>query len=462
MTAELIGSATVFVTDYVLSVLMYITSLLIMHCFFDDEVTVNKKKIIAFSVSALVLESVFRLSGDVMQLLISVVINFLAGICGTLSTKGRRLKRFFAITAAMFASCFSASIFSHMFFYCLGKSLLNSDGFMDHMVENSYNLLVILLSLIVILYLTKQFINKGRTMPLRKIDKAYTIVYLIYMVAACGVFLWLEDEKPAFADEYSGTKLFISLVTMTIALLIPMLIVRNRQTVYFNMLSEQHKNFLEAELAASKQFREAQEETRAFRHDVQNNLSVVSMLMSEGKYEEAEQFINEMHTRVSALSPKIVTGDEMLDSLIASKMGKITEAGIQFRIDGVADGGIGWKAIDICTVFANALDNAIEACLRVDDEAQRFIDLCFRKTEHQRLITLSNSSAEDVDCEKLLHSEIHVTSKEDRQLHGYGVRNMRRTIEQYGGMLRISCMGGQFRLDMILEREPACENKQSS
>ena len=236
---------------------------------------------------------------------------------------------------------------------------------------------------------------------------------------------------------------------MTIALLIPMLIVRNRQTVYFNMLSEQHKNFLEAELAASKQFREAQEETRAFRHDVQNNLSVVSMLMSEGKYEEAEQFINEMHTRVSALSPKIVTGDEMLDSLIASKMGKITEAGIQFRIDGVADGGIGWKAIDICTVFANALDNAIEACLRVDDEAQR-------------LITLVNSSAEDVDCEKLLHSEIHVTSKEDRQLHGYGVRNMRRTIEQYGGMLRISCMGGQFRLDMILEREPACENKQSS
>ena len=131
-------------------------------------------------------------------------------------------------------------------------------------------------------------------------------------------------------------------------------------------------------------------------------------------------------------------------------MAKMSEEGIDFTIDGVADGGMGWKAIDICTVFANALDNAIEACMRTEPDTDRFIRLEIRKTAHQRLMTLTNTSPDGVDCEKLMMNGVHLTSKADKQLHGYGVRNIRKTVEKYGGMTRLSCENGVFRLEMIL------------
>ena len=143
----------------------------------------------------------------------------------------------------------------------------------------------------------------------------------------------------------------------------------------------------------------------------------------------------------------------MLDALISTKLAKITEDGIDFTIDGVADGGFDWKPIDVCTVFANALDNAIEACELLEDEDARFIRLEFRKTRHQRLIILSNSTSQEVDCEKLLSGTVNMTTKKKRSLHGYGVRNIRRTLEKYGGMMELSCEDGIFTMNMILNLE---------
>ncbi|MBQ8965844.1 GHKL domain-containing protein [Ruminococcus sp.] len=456
MNTEIIADVLVVLTDYVFSVLMTIAATLVVHCFFDDEIQVTKKKAIVIAA----VYGAFELAFNILRRIVggeaidsgTFVVYLVGGIIAAWGPKTRRIRRSLFLTLVMVMCMMVCFVIAQMCIYLAGvRNLVSYDSVEEATGQfNFTNLFAILYVLVIILYLMKQYVRKGRVMPFRRSDKVFTALYLVYIVCMEAIYVKIEQNSPGFARDYKSINIFTAVVTIGIALLIPVLILRNRQTDYFNRLSEQHQNFLEAELAASKQFREAQEETRAFRHDVQNNLSVVSMLMNEGKFAEAEQYINDMHTHVSSLSPKIVTGDEMLDSLIAVKMAKINEAGIDLTIDGVADGGIGWKPIDICTVFANALDNAIEACERIEEKEKRFIRLEIRKTAHQRLITIANSSAEDVDCEKLLHSDMHVTSKEDKMLHGYGVRNIRRTIEKYGGMLRVSCIGGQFKLEMIL------------
>lgn len=189
--------------------------------------------------------------------------------------------------------------------------------------------------------------------------------------------------------------------------------------------------------------------TRAFRHDVQNNLTVVSMLLREGKTEQAEQYVNAMCAEINALSPKIVSGDEMVDALITAKLAEMSEYGITFRMDGVIDGGLKWKPLDICTVFANLLDNAIEAAAKTENG---FVDLEFRKSEHHRLIRASNSCAEDPDCDALMLSGNHFTGKQDKALHGYGIGNIRRTVEKNGGMMKISCAEHVFTTEIILPK----------
>ena len=425
---------------------------MILHCFYDDEISITKKKIVfmsAFTVGYSILEPLTKHS-IVLPIIISLIYYSISGLTAAAGAKGKRFKRTIKYMVCCFVFEMTVISISLLWLYFVNRKNTIKTLEPYYPQYASTMLLSELFMMIIILYLYKQFIRKSLTMPFRRVDKIFVFLYSVYIFLMDTIYSWLSNH-PDFVEGYETIRLFLTLVIIAVAMLIPIFILRNRQTGYFNKLSEQHMNFLEAELAASKQFREAQEETRAFRHDVQNNLSVLSMLMREGKYSEAEQFINDMHTQVSALSPKIVTGDEMLDSLIASKYGKMNESEIEFTINGVADGGIGWKAIDICTVFANALDNAIEACMRVEDEEKRFIKLEFRKTAHQRLITLCNSSAEDVDCEKLIHSEEHVTAKTDKLLHGYGVRNIKRTIEKYGGMFRMNCTNGEFKLEMILE-----------
>ena len=138
----------------------------------------------------------------------------------------------------------------------------------------------------------------------------------------------------------------------------------------------------------------------------------------------------------------------MVDSLISAKLSKMESLGIGFKTDGVIDGGLNWKPMDICTVFANLLDNAIEAAAKTENG---FISLEFRKSDHHRLIRASNSCTENVDCNALMNGS-HITSKEDKALHGYGLGNIRKTVEKYGGMMRIACKDYVFTMELVLTK----------
>jgi uncharacterized membrane protein YidH (DUF202 family) len=294
----------------------------------------------------------------------------------------------------------------------------------------------------VLYYLT---VRRGAAMRFRSSDIILTIAMGTIILLSLGLYMYIENNEMV--------KLYrIGLEAMLLLLLLvmPMMIYKNRQSAYFIEMSAHNESYLEAELTASRQYRESQEETRAFRHDMRNNLTLLAGLMQEKKYEEAEQYIRDLNGELAALSPTIITGDDMLDSLLSSKLGELERQGITLTINGVIDGGLSWKPIDICAVFANALDNAMRACQAMPEDAEKYIRISFRKTELQRVISIVNSSAKPVDCAKLLSGEGRYTTKSDKSRHGYGLYNIRRTVEKYGGMLKVSSEDKEFRLTIVL------------
>ena len=75
--------------------------------------------------------------------------------------------------------------------------------------------------------------------------------------------------------------------------------------------------------------------------------------------------------------------------------------------------------------FANAIDNSAESCMKLPQESKRYIHISFRKTEMQRVITIKNPTAEDVDAETL-NSGRYNTSKPDKEHHGFGLRSIKK------------------------------------
>lgn len=295
------------------------------------------------------------------------------------------------------------------------------------------------------LWLYFSIIRKKLFLKMRKSD---TVLFLLYHILVLYCYSTVSAAPNSTLPKVIRVSQLIFAIILIV--LVPVIIIKNRQTAYYSEMSTRNEQFLEAELVASNAYRQSQEDTRAFRHDMNNNLAVVSALMRNKEYGEAENYINALHGRLSSFSPRIVTGDDMLDALISSKLTNIEEKGISFKVSGVIDGGLGWKPIDICAVFANMIDNAVEACERIAD-GNRYIELCFRKTDHQRIITMKNSVSERVDCSQLGDGS-HYTSKTDRNRHGFGVKNIKDTLEKNEAMMQLDCNDTEFMTTIIMMR----------
>lgn len=224
------------------------------------------------------------------------------------------------------------------------------------------------------------------------------------------------------------------------------LILKGRVTDYYKKGQVYQQEWMERELRYFTDYKRTEEETKRFRHDMINNLSCIEVLMQEGKTEEAKLYLETLLGNVKALSPKVVSGDEMLDCIISSKWDAMREAEILFTIDGVLDRGLCWQPIDICTVFANALDNAVEACMQV--EKGRKIALTCKRTRNFYYIELKNTMCGDIDLESLEMTKF--TTKKHKEFHGYGLDSMRRTLAKYDSEMQMEKKDGMFILKMMI------------
>ena len=111
-----------------------------------------------------------------------------------------------------------------------------------------------------------------------------------------------------------------------------------------------------------------------------------------------------------------------------SKISEAKNKGIEFfhEIDNLK--GMEIEDIDLCSLLANLLDNAIEACEKINDK-KSLIVLKIKNRQSIFIIQLTNS----VKKEMLEKTEIFKTDKKDIHIHGWGMRSIDQVICKYGG-----------------------------
>lgn len=313
-------------------------------------------------------------------------------------------------------------------------------------VLNSIFQLSLLLILYYVLYKKQRFIYVGW---------GYRLLFILWVAFnfISIIYITYESDELVVSINRLETIHGIYVLVMSIGLpaLIAILIARKR-AVEKTVIQE---GYIASELEYINQYKKSQEETRAFRHDIANNLSLLAAMMEEGKSDEAKDYVNELRGELRGMSPKYATGDEMLDCIVGMKASKMEEDGIKFNYDGLIDGGLGMKPVDVCNIFANALDNAIEACERISDKDNRWIDLKIKKTDQFFNIKLSNSIIQDkkgLSLDNLFDGSSRKTSKKDKNLHGFGTQNMKHAIEKYDGMLKSEAQEDTFTLSIMIPR----------
>lgn len=185
------------------------------------------------------------------------------------------------------------------------------------------------------------------------------------------------------------------------------------------------------------------EETRKIRHDINNHLTALGILINEDKIAEAKAYLSEISAELSAQKPPAATGRPVLDALLFGKAQTAANCGVKLEItfDAVFSEKI--SDYDLCGIFGNVLDNAVEACEKYD--GQRFIRLDVKKQMDMLCIFCENpySSAE--------LSPALETSKPDKSSHGYGIRRIEQLAAKHGGMVKISASNNLFSVSILIQ-----------
>ena len=161
-------------------------------------------------------------------------------------------------------------------------------------------------------------------------------------------------------------------------------------------------------------------------HDLKHQMM---LLRAESDPEKRKEHLDEMEKELSEFKPGNRTGNRVLDVILAGKEVRIKNSAIQFTC--VADGSVleGMHVTDICAIFGNALDNAFEYAAQIEEPEKRIVSMNLSARQGFLCLEISNYCDEPVAME----DGLPVTTKKNKDLHGYGTRSMVYAARKYGG-----------------------------
>lgn len=185
-------------------------------------------------------------------------------------------------------------------------------------------------------------------------------------------------------------------------------------------------------------------------HDLKHQIDVIRMEQDE---EKRESYLQEMEKMIRDFRAGIVTGNGVLDTILTRKNAYCASHGISFTC--MADGRLldFLDTLDICSIFGNALDNAIEYVEKNPDPDKRMIKLRIFSQNSFLIICLENYCEEEID----LAAGIPDTTKSDKRNHGYGLKSIRYTVEKYRGMMTLHTENNWFVLRILIPLKKADE-----
>ncbi len=198
-------------------------------------------------------------------------------------------------------------------------------------------------------------------------------------------------------------------------------------------------------MGAAVAINNAYTQQRALVHDFRNQLQTVQELLCGGRTEEARAYVQSLASAVSVSVIVVSTNNPFVDAVLNQKYHAAKRAGVtmMFQINNLADLPIEDK--DIVTILANVLDNAIEAASQVE-EGERFISVKFEKREEETLLSVRNTMR---GTAHIVNNTV-ATTKDHSEEHGYGLPNVRRTLEKYGLDYVVCSTEGWFQFTTLL------------
>ena len=181
---------------------------------------------------------------------------------------------------------------------------------------------------------------------------------------------------------------------------------------------------------------------RGWRHDYHSHLQSLKVKLNQGQIEEAAKYLNELEEDLDDIHQLVESGNINVDAILNSKLSLAIEQEIDVNVKVAIPEKLPLTDIDCCVLLGNLIDNAIEACEKVEEN--KFIRLYIGIYKKQLYMSITNATIEVVRK----YDEEYISKK--RGNHGHGLKRINKVVEKYNGYINRKNEPGVFVCEIML------------
>lgn len=289
------------------------------------------------------------------------------------------------------------------------------------------------------------FISDGERFGLRYLKKSLLIEIITLFIMNLGIMTSIIPMYRNLMYENNEDSIVAGIVILGLG------IINIVSLLIYDKLIAQSKKDLELQLKIqqyeiqSKYFDEINNATmklKSLRHDMSNHLGNIKGLVMYKEYNKLEEYLNNLLSQIDEIDKIIITKYPAVSALLNRKYAQAEKNNINCVMN---IGGVDYltvDTVDLCIILGNLIDNAIEANVKVD-ENNRYIKLDINNINNYLVIDCVNST---INSENINLN----TTKDDKDIHGIGLKNINQMVEKYYGNIEIMCIKDYFNVNIML------------
>lgn len=412
-------------------------------CILEVKRRVSGWKFVLISAATLAAQSVFLILteglDDILWILCMVVaVGLMYGyiyLCGDLSAKDTGYYCIRAFVVAEFAASLEWQT------YCYIRGIIGKDNALFFWV---WLVVVYAVVYLIIWMLYRRYASK---------EKIYFVTnkeLVSYLIIALAVFLMSNlgfvSVNTVFGGRYSAE--IFNVRTLIDLGGVAIMYAYHVQRIELRMKHELEsvQNILHNQYIQYQQSQEAMDLINYKYHDLKHHILA---LRAEEDAKKRGEYLDRLEEELKNYEVQNRTGNQVLDTLITSKnlVCMRNDISMTCMLDGKAFDFM--DVMDICSIFGNALDNAIECERQIAEKEKRLIHVSAFQQKNFLIIRFENYYEGKLKFE----ADLPVTTKKEAEFHGYGLKSLRYTVRKYGGEVSVSTEDGWFNLKILIPLE---------
>lgn len=312
-----------------------------------------------------------------------------------------------------------------------------ADNAVSRIIINAINIVTVF----VICIIGRFFLSQQQYISLQKARKSYLILILLGEISL-SIFITMFQIGSVSSDKTEKAMAVCLSVGGIVFLLTAFIsLINHISKEHFKSFSEINEKLIKSQERYYTMLLQKEEETRRFRHDINNHLNCMRILLNEKRYGELEKYFDNMGFSVQNLRSELQIGNDLISAILKDESDKHTDVSV--NIVGKMPPVLRLNNMDICTIFYNLFDNAFTAA---ECSVKKSVEISVKILGDNLFFTIKNTIPHRIE----IMDNILITEKHNKRQHGFGSGNAVKCAEKNGGELIFKCSDTHFEAELIL------------